>query len=375
MMNFDGLINKGNINRIKNVMRRAQKGEDILISFLGGSITQGSLATASEKCYAYLVYTWWVNTFPQANVTYLNAGIGATDSRFAVARVRDHVLSKSPDFLLVEFAVNDEDDPFWQETYEGLVRTVLKCEYPIGLLLMNNAWFDSGKSAEGIHLPIARHYDVPMVSMKNTIYAAIENGELIKEDLSPDMLHPNDLGHRMVSDVIINSLEKIYAEVIGTDLDVAFDNDISFPSSITANRYEESMIINGDNFESFDVTLDGFEKDIRPKREFLDIFSRGFTAKEIGQSISLSVTCRGISVQFKRTVNKPAPVAFAIIDFDEKNPVMLDANFDEDWGDLLCLKALITEYEAKEHHIEIRINETAQNAREPFYLVSFVINV
>ena len=98
-MNFDGLINKGNINRIKNVMRRAQKGEDILISFLGGSITQGSLATASEKCYAYLVYTWWVNTFPQANVTYLNAGIGATDSRFAVARVRDHVLSESPDFL------------------------------------------------------------------------------------------------------------------------------------------------------------------------------------------------------------------------------------------------------------------------------------
>lgn len=38
--------------RLKNCMRRAQDGAELTIGFLGGSITQGSLATKPENCYA-----------------------------------------------------------------------------------------------------------------------------------------------------------------------------------------------------------------------------------------------------------------------------------------------------------------------------------
>ena len=36
------------LERIKSVIQRAQRGQELTIAFLGGSITQGSLATQHE---------------------------------------------------------------------------------------------------------------------------------------------------------------------------------------------------------------------------------------------------------------------------------------------------------------------------------------
>ena len=80
------LVVHGNWSRIKKLMQRAAAGEEIHIGFLGGSITQGSLATAPENCYAALVYRWWEETFPQSHFSYINAGIGGTTSLFGAAR-------------------------------------------------------------------------------------------------------------------------------------------------------------------------------------------------------------------------------------------------------------------------------------------------
>jgi len=73
-----GIIHKGNPYRMLRVMRKALSGEAISVGFIGGSITQGSLASSSETCYAYLVYLWWKNRFPMSEVVFINAGVGAT---------------------------------------------------------------------------------------------------------------------------------------------------------------------------------------------------------------------------------------------------------------------------------------------------------
>ena len=51
-------------------MERARRGERLVIGFIGGSITQGSLSSTPQTCYAYRVYTWWKETFPQAEFVY-----------------------------------------------------------------------------------------------------------------------------------------------------------------------------------------------------------------------------------------------------------------------------------------------------------------
>ena len=47
-----GISNPGNLYRMKNLMARAEAGETLNIGFLGGSITQGCLASTPELCYA-----------------------------------------------------------------------------------------------------------------------------------------------------------------------------------------------------------------------------------------------------------------------------------------------------------------------------------
>ena len=116
---------KSDLTRLKACMRRAEAGEDVTLGFFGGSITQDSLATKHEYCYAYRVFQWWEKTFPKVKLHYVNGGIGGTTSDYGVSRVVTDMLMYQPDFVVVDFSVNDEPEKFFQETYEGLVRRML----------------------------------------------------------------------------------------------------------------------------------------------------------------------------------------------------------------------------------------------------------
>ena len=85
-------MDQADLRRLQKCMQRAERGEELALAFLGGSITQGSLASAPEKAYAYLVYNWWRETFPKAEFHYVNGGIGGTTSHYGVSRAVTDVL-------------------------------------------------------------------------------------------------------------------------------------------------------------------------------------------------------------------------------------------------------------------------------------------
>ncbi len=123
-----GIFNPGDTGRLASVMARAASGEDITIAYIGGSITNGDSANPKEtKCYAYLTTEWWKETFPGANINYVNAGIGATDSYIGVHRAKRDVLAYKPDLVVVEFSVNDTRNHN-KETYESLLRMLLNSD-------------------------------------------------------------------------------------------------------------------------------------------------------------------------------------------------------------------------------------------------------
>ena len=99
-------------------MNKAADGEPVTIACIGGSITQGTIssgeddsALAFRKCYADIFFQWWEDSYPDTEFTFINAGIGATDSYLGVHRVRQDVLDADPDLVLVEFSVNDGASP------------------------------------------------------------------------------------------------------------------------------------------------------------------------------------------------------------------------------------------------------------------------
>lgn len=359
MIDFEkGIVNSGNWHRIQSVMKRASEGSPITVGFLGGSITQGSLSSTPETCYAALVAKWWKEQY--GNVTYINAGIGGTPSQFGAARVQDDLLRYNPDMVFVEFSVNDENNDHYQETYEGLVRQILRSG--VALMLIHNVRYDNMYSAEDVHLAVGKHYHLPCVSMKSTIYPEVVSGRIPNRQITPDDLHPNDEGHALVAACVTHFLEKIRTGESCTQ-------DADLPAPLTANQYECS--IRYQNHNSTPV-CNGFEPDSTPQEHITQMFRHGFTATKQGSSILFHVEGTGIAVQYRKSVRKPAPVARVVIDDDPALSMLLDANFLEDWGDCLYTETVLRHGANTVHKVEITIVEAHENDAVPFYLVSVI---
>lgn len=360
----NGISNRGNLTRIKSVMKRAMAGEKIVLGFLGGSITHGSLATKPTLCYAYHVYEWWKSAFPQAEFVYVNGGIGGTTSQFGVARVEDDILKYDPDFVIIEFSVNDDSNAHFLETYEGLVRKVYSFKKKPAVMLVHNVYYHNGGNAQIEHAKVARHYDLPAVSMQSSIYPEVVCGKIPNRAITPDDLHPNDTGHALVASVITYALEKIKKEA-----DVAEETEKTYPLPLTENGYENS--VRYQNYNCAPVCA-GFIKDEAPQKEIADCFKNGWFAKEAGDSIEFEMEGCGISVQYKKSVKQPAPVAKVVVDGKEEDTCLLDANFDETWGDKLELDTITEHTPFGKHHVKITILDSKKKAVVPFYLVSVI---
>lgn len=374
LIDFDkGIMNEGNMQPIMHVFKRAMDGEKIVVGFIGGSITQGSLSSTPETCYAYLVYSWFKKTFPKADIEYVNAGIGGTTSQFGVARVKQDLLSHNPDFVLAEFSVNDDNTEHFKETYEGLIRTILRHSPKMALMVAHNAFYDTGVSAEDMHLAVAKAYNIPAVSMKNTVVAHIANGDINAPDITPDNLHPNDDGHALLATLITNYLEHVLSALKDRQLG-AETNATDLPAPITPDTYENSIRyqnrINGGHLTS--VLLEGFEADGRLQERVSDPFHYGYTAWKKGSKITFEITATNIAAQFKKTIHKPSPIAKITIDGDESTSKILDSNFDEDWGDCIYIETIAEGLEKKPHMVTVEIIEDHADDQVPFYLVSII---
>lgn len=366
------------MTRLKNLMKRAANGESLVIGFLGGSITQGSLSSTSKNCYAYLVYEWWKKSFPNAAFSFVNGGIGGTTSHYGGARAWKDVLCYRPDIVTVDFSVNDDANEFFEETYEGTLRRLLAAPSAPAVVVLNNVFYDTGKNAQYYHNRIADHYGIPHVSIKDTVYPDVESGKIVRADITPDNLHPNDKGHRLVADEICKLLDSIKAEmeeetIAGENIEgksTKTEASVLLPAPLTENACEHSRLI---QIQDNEAILDGFLVDPIEKKGMLDIFKNGWTAAHTNDKISFEIECSCLAVQYRKSVQQPVPKAKAVIDGDEAHAVILDGNFTEDWGDCLYLEPLLHHAEKKVHRIEITVTD-AKDIVRPFYLVALIVS-
>lgn len=362
LLREQGIANRGNLSRLKRVIRCAEEGEKLTVAFLGGSITQGSLASSQELCYASRVSNWLKERYGEAQFSFVNAGVGGTTSHFGVARVEEDVLSYDPDLVFVEFSVNDDATEFFEETYEGLLRKILSYGTNPAVVLIFNVRYDTGGNAQRYHAAMARYYDLPAVSMQSSIFPLVASGKLSARDITPDDLHPNDLGHEILAGMVTSFLE-VAAE------DQEEDAPYRMPTApATVNAYEDARRYDNRDQGTFTGT---FETDGHPKESVTDIFSRGFYASEEGKELSCKIYGSEIALQYRKSVRHPAPVAELVLDGDEAHPIVLDGNFDEDWGDCLFLQPVLVHGEEKEHDLRIRITQ-AGDAGIPFYFTAVI---
>lgn len=146
------------------------------------------------------------------------------------ARAVSDVLMYQPDFVGIDFSVNDDPTDFFKETYEGVLRKVLTWTSEPAVVLLDNVYYDTGINAQEQHVAVGDWYHVTHVSIKDTLYQEMKAGVYTREELTPDGLHPNDKGHGLVAAEIIKFLEKVKE-----------DAKTDFPVPLTGNAYEHAQ--------------------------------------------------------------------------------------------------------------------------------------
>ena len=202
-----GVFGAENTSRLTGVMEKARHGESITIAAIGGSITAGGSHTKNpENRYIARLAAWFTKTFPRAKIRDVNAGIGGTNSIYGAMRLKADVLSKKPDLVVVEFAVNNKEGMQYSESYESVLRQLLREPQNIAvieLFFMHR----KGENEQMWQQILGRHYGLPMVSFRDAWWPEMCAGRAVWEEVYDDVVHPNDNGHLLASELLISLLE------------------------------------------------------------------------------------------------------------------------------------------------------------------------
>lgn len=190
-----GLVGCGKADSLLKFQEKLNSRHGITYGAIGGSITAGAAATPAANAYVSL-FAKYLNTKTRCKL--VNAGIGATTSMFGAFRAQKDLLQYKPDIITVEFAVNDVRNPDVLASFEGLVRQcVMQNNHPLVILLFT--MFDDGCNMQDKHIPIGKHYTLPMLSYRDAVYPDIKSGKLQWRAISPDEVHPNNDGHAFIA--------------------------------------------------------------------------------------------------------------------------------------------------------------------------------
>lgn len=169
--------------------------EEINIVFLGGSITEGAHATQKELCYAGLTSAWLTEQLGGAGRVHChNKGVGGTDSQYGLFRLNRDVISKKPDLVFLEYAVNDGGRDM-RLYMESIVRSLQEsCDPYIVFLYTTN---ESYATDTHYHEELAAYYGIPEISLKDALKRTLEGKNARECGYFTDAVHPANLGHEV----------------------------------------------------------------------------------------------------------------------------------------------------------------------------------
>lgn len=333
------VVNPGNTARLADAMKRAQAGEKITIGTIGGSITQGTAASTTDERYANRALQWWAKAFPKAQLDFVNAGIGATDSYIGVHRVDADLLSKKPDVVIVEFSVNDTDAALNLQTYDSLVRKILQAEnHPAVILLFTTQ--EDGTSLQDTHMQIGSSYNLPMISYKNAVLPEIEAGKFTWKDISSDNIHPNSVGHGIIGELLWSYFNSVYAK-----LDQIDTSDLTFTAPpVTRDLYAKGQLLDSKTLTP--KTMQGFEQ-----AKVSNQFPNDWTTKEGGE-LTFEVTGSNIGVLYYKTVDGKSGQYCVYV--DDRLIQVLDGDFTGGWGNYAQAQQVYTSDTPSTHTVTIK---------------------
>jgi len=340
------LLSTGDMTRMANVFDRAAKGEKITAAYIGGSITEGysdNITLKTEEKWVTMSTEWLGEQFPEADISYVNAGLSGTPSVLGNVRLERDVLVSDPDIVFVEFAVNDGGETIYKNAYESLVRTLLTQDKDIAVVLLFTI-VENGHTCQPHMSQIGKTYSLPMISLPDSMWVEIQEGRMTWSDYSADQSHPNVEGSKMIRDFVINYFEAVmekYKDNVGTV-------DKTLPKPLYSGDYANMHFLDNTNIGA---EATGFT----PSDNSHHWFKEGwFFRDETGASLKFDVTCKKLAMVFKVNNSKMFGTAEIYVDGELSGTVV--SNKADGWNNPVA-EYIIDDDECAAHTVEIVIPE------------------
>ena len=209
------LYREGNIARLAAALKKAENGEKVTVAYLGGSITEGAGSLTRPHCWAKLTANGLSLAYPDAEIEYVNSGIGGTPSELGAIRLEPDVLDYEPDIVFVEFAVNDGGSVV-RESFESIVRRVLESEKNPAVVIVVSASSGGLDAGPGKAMKtFAEYYDLPLIDVNNAVWEEINAESFAFGSLCSDDTHPNQWGHYLMGRMMLHFFDAVREKAAG----------------------------------------------------------------------------------------------------------------------------------------------------------------
>lgn len=356
----DACTSEGDNGRLDRVLQKLSKGEAVTIAAIGGSVTEGAGASKTQDCYVSRFIEGLKERYPDATINYVNAGVGGTPSTLGVIRYeRDvtQILGHDPDLVLVEFAVNDYEEPTGGRAYESLVRSILSKDNETAVLLVFSV-FKTKWNLQDVYEPIGKAYGLPMVSIKDGIKSAYDSSKLNDDLFFSDDYHPTGFGHKIMADSLLYLIDRKQENLTDTIIaqipaDTVYGADFQQMHMLTADTDENGCVDAGD-FKETDTALQH-----TPHMEDAVFPDNWMHGKDSGNKpFVVKLTCRNIFLNYKTSNDTVFGRASVYLDGEFVTEL---SGYDKGGWNNSNIELILDEQETKEHTLEVKMSEGEEN--------------
>ena len=213
---FDNSVNpKEYLSEIKiELTKEWPKNKTINLVFHGHSVPAGYFKTPvvnTLKSYPYQVLEQLKGLYPLAVTNVINTAIGGENSINGEKRFKKDVLNHNPDVIFIDYALNDRGVGLEKskQAWEKMIKAALKKNIKVILLTpspdMGVDILDSttvlNQHAEQIKL-LSNTFNVGLIDSYALFKEKATSGEGVINYMS-QINHPNEKGHRLISNEIL----------------------------------------------------------------------------------------------------------------------------------------------------------------------------
>ncbi len=361
------VISTGTNGRLEKVLDRMSKGEEVSVALIGGSVTEGAGASNFKESYADLFVEGLRSAYPKADISYTNAGLGGTSSALGIMRYeRDiqDIRGDQPDILVIEFAVNDYQEPTNARAYESLIRTALKGENAPAVILLFSV-FESKWNMQDEYIPLGEWYGLPMVSIKDAVKLPFTDEKITDSEFFADEYHPTSYGHSIMADCLTQMISQAKGKQSGVTI-----SEVPM-ETVTLADFVGTKLLTDINIDGIDIKAGGFSSVDEQVQAFGRTGESSFPNNWMyekgngNEAFRIELTCRKILLNYKTSSSDE--YGKALVYLDGEQVAELNGYSGGGWNNSNVV--LIEDGEENKSHI-LEIRMASEDAEKKFTLLA-----